>query len=184
MSKLPAVTCPVCLSEFCQLDSPEDYARVSAHLEQPRALAPAEPSQQEPSQEICQYENRPPEPAWAEVCEWVRAGDGVLPAPPWEEVCHWIRLGAPGRALEVAERAMQEPKTIPDTIGAAEEIIRAHLVSIPEFTARVFAELEAAIAKVDGARYSEPNAVIGPMSVSERETMAAAVLNVLFNTSL
>jgi len=155
---------------------------VSRCLINPRALAPAdpiEPAQQEPSQQP------EPEPTWGDVCTWIRATDtAAIGAPPWEEVCHWIRMGAPGRALEVAEAALQQPKTIPDTIGAAEEVIRVHLVSIPEFTARVFAELEAAIAKVDSARYSEPGKEIGPMSVSERETMAAAVLNVLFNTSL
>ena len=152
---------------------------MSRCLVNPRALAPAEPAQQEPSQpETATQVNE------RQQAEWLKRISFDPPAPSWEEVCRWIRAGAPGRALEVAERALQVPSYANITITDAEAAIRLALQSNPEFTVKVFAELETAIAKVDSARYSEPGKEIGPMSVSERETMAAAVLNVLFNTSL
>jgi len=101
-------------------------------------------------------------------------------APTWEEICHWIRAGAPGRALEAAEAAMH---SVPD-VGQAEATIRERLNSDPAFTVRVFGMLGSAIAEFEKRRCIEPGSTIGPMSVSERDALAAVVLNTIFATTL
>jgi hypothetical protein len=154
----PVVACPSCFNEYSRHDNPEEYWRVSRVLSQAGALAPAEPSQQEPSR---------PQPA-------------RTLAPTWEEVCNWIRMGAPGRALEVAEKAMHAHIGIAE----AEGVIRAQLEGNPVFRHTVFAVIEPVIAEFEKLRHREPGVQVGPMSTSERECLATAILNALFQTRL
>lgn len=94
------------------------------------------------------------------------------------EVKEWLRAGAPGRALEKAESI---PLTIP--VRIAELTIRDAL-NHPEFAHPTLDALSKVITDFDRARCTEPGCDCVPISTSDRELLAAKILNSLFGTNL
>lgn len=97
-----------------------------------------------------------------------------------EEICHWLRNGAPGRALSVAEAALQGQSAI----EVAKATIRQELQNTACLE-KMFSEIAAVLIMSEKERsYGSASAAASPLSVSDRDVLAARIINALFHTNL
>jgi hypothetical protein len=117
--------------------------------------------------------------------EWTRVSRHLQKpqalAATLEEICHWLRNGAPGRALSVAEAALQGQSAI----EVAKATIRQELLTNTPCAEKMFSEIAAVLIMSEKERsYGSASAAASPLSVSDRDVLAARIINALFHTTL